>query len=145
MGDYIKLIFERGGEFKARVLRDRAPTNSQMVLDLLPFEGEVCHGMFSGEMCFCKYEKLHVVKENPKVLGVPAGALGLEYVPEGTTGFMPGILIAYGPKVRFGTPFTPDGEPFYVFGQIEGDLNALYRVGRRIHEQGVEKIRFERV
>lgn len=140
----LRITFEKGGTFTLELDEKRAPTNVNTLWGQLPIVSEVCHGMLSGEMFFSKVDDLKVAPENPKVMGISQGCVALEAIPLGSVGFPPGILIAYGEKVRFGTPFTPDGEPIWMVGQITEKLDELYAVGRRLHEEGIEKITFER-
>lgn len=141
----IHIQFERGGEFTARLLEAEAPRNCQMIWELLPLEGSVRHGMFSGEGFFVKDKRFKVAVENPRVLGIAAGTLGLEPPIEGNDRFDPGIIFAYGSKFAFKTPYTPEGDPLLVFGQVEQNLAELGAVGRRIMEYGEEKASITRV
>jgi hypothetical protein len=140
----LRITFEKGGTFTVELDEKRAPTNVKTLWDQLPITSDACHGMLSGEMFFTKVDGLKVATENPKVMGIQQGCVAFEAIPPGSIDFPPGILIAYGEKVRFATPFTPDGEPIWMIGQITQDLDGLHAVGRRLHEEGIEKVTFER-
>ena len=138
----IKLEFEKGGAFAARLLEDQAPKTCQMISARLPFEYRFHHSIVSGQAMVTLPPDLTVERENQRVAGIPPGALAFLVKDEPV--LVPDeIYIAYGIFISRG--LTVDmKQPVNVFGQIENDLNALEAVGRRVLMSGAEMVRFSR-
>jgi hypothetical protein len=136
----IKIEFERGGVFAARLLEDEAPKTCQIIKAHLPFEYRFHHSIVSGHAIVTLPPNLTVPRENQRVAGIPPGALSFLVKDEPV--LVPDeIYMAYGIFISRG--LTVDmKQPVNVFGQIDDNLAELKRVGQRILMQGAEMVRF---
>ncbi len=144
MARQIEIEFEKGGKFVATLLEDKAPKTCEAVWDALPLENKIQHAMYSGEGIFfftptIKFEEL----ENPMVMGLLPGDIAFNthwnhklHLPP--TSIPQEIVIIYGgclPQDHCG--WIPCN---YFAKIVEGNLSELKNIGKRIREQGMEKV-----
>lgn len=141
MGRRLVIEFARGGTFTADLLEEKAPRNAAMLWALLPIETRVRHGRWSGEAFFGKDDRLRIAPENPQVVGVEPGSIGLEAPPRGVRGFSAGIVFVYGWKYSFKTAYTPEGTPVFFVAKVRGEIEAFGTIGLRLLEEGEEGVR----
>ena len=137
----IKIEFEKGGIFTARLLQKEAPNTCQAICNNLPFEYQFFHSIVSGQAMVSLPEDFNMKPENQRVTGIPEGALSFLVRDEAV--LVPDeIYISYGLFISRG--LTVDmKQPVNVFGQIEEDLDELKAIGRRILMHGAEVVRFK--
>lgn len=140
---YMKIEFERGGVFTAKLLEDEAPKTCKTIKSRLPFEYRFQHSIVSGQAILCLPPDLTVERENQRVAGILPGTLSFLVKDEPV--LVPDeIYIAYGIFISRG--LTVDAkQPVNVFAQIESNLDELKQIGRRILLQGAEMVRFSLV
>ncbi len=136
----IRIEFEKGGVFIARLLEKQAPKTCRTIKGKLPFSYRFHHSIVSGQALVCLPPDLTVERENQRVAGIPAGALSFLVKDEPV--LVPDeIYIAYGIFISRG--LTVDAkQPVNVFGQIDEKLEELAQVGRRVLMQGAETVKF---
>lgn len=136
----LKLEFERGGVFYARLLEDEAPKTCKTIREHLPFEYLFYQSIVSGQALVTLPPDLTVERENQRVANTPAGTIAFLVRDEPI--LVPDeIYIAYGLFISRG--LTVDAsQPVNVFAQIGEDLDELARVGRRVLMEGAESVRF---
>lgn len=136
----IKIEFERGGEFTARLLEAEAPRTCSTIKEHLPFEYRFHHSIVSGHAIVTLPSDLTVERENQRVAGIPPGTLSFLVRDEPV--LVPDeIYISYGIFISRG--LTVDmKQPVNVFAQIESDLDQLKQIGQRILMQGAETVHF---
>src|SRR5438128_4915007 len=71
----IRIEFEKGGLFTARLLEREAPKTCKTILSRLPFEYRFQHSIVSGHAILCLPPDLTVERENQRVAGIPPGTL----------------------------------------------------------------------
>ena len=71
----IKIEFEKGGVFIARLLEKEAPKTCKTIKGKLPFSYRFHHSIVSGQALVCLPPDLTMERENQRVAGIPAGAL----------------------------------------------------------------------
>ena len=140
---YMRIEFERGGVFMAKLLEDEAPKTCQTIKSRLPFGYRFQHSIVSGQAILCLPPDLTVERENQRVAGILPGALSFLVKDEPV--LVPDeIYIAYGIFISRG--LTVDAkQPVNVFAQIESNLDELKQIGRRILLQGAEMVHFSLV
>ncbi len=136
----IKLDFEKGGTFEARLLEDEAPKTCATIKDRLPFEYLFQQSIVSGQAMVAIPPDLTMERENQRVAGIPPGALSFLVRDEPV--LVPDeIYIAYGIFISRG--LTVDAkQPVNVFAQIDDGLDELKEIGSRIIRHGSEIVRF---
>ncbi len=136
----LKLEFERGGIFYARLLEDEAPKTCKTIREHLPFEYLFYQSIVSGQALVTLPPDLTVERENQRVANTPAGTIAFLVRDEPI--LVPDeIYIAYGLFISRG--LTVDSrQPVNVFAQIDEDLGELAGVGRRVLMEGAESVRF---
>lgn len=140
---YMKIEFERGGVFTAKLLEDEAPKTCHTIKSRLPFEYRFQHSIVSGQAILCLPPDLTVERENQRVAGILPGALSFLVKDEPV--LVPDeIYIAYGIFISRGLTIDAK-QPVNVFAQIESNLDELKQIGRRILLQGAEMVRFSLV
>lgn len=134
----ITLEFERGGRFTATLLEDEAPKTCAVIKARLPFTYRFHQSIVSGQAMVTLPPDLTVPRENQRVAGIPPG--GLSFLVRDEPVLVPDeIYIAYGIFISRG--LTVDAkQPVNVFGQIEGGLDELRAVGRRVLMEGAEHV-----
>lgn len=136
----LRLEFEKGGVFAARLLEAEAPKTCGMIKARLPFAYRFHHSIVSGQALVTLPPDLTVERENQRVAGIPPGALSFLVRDEPV--LVPDeIYIAYGIFISRG--LTVDmKQPVNVFAQIEDKLEELAQVGRRVLMSGAETVGF---
>lgn len=139
----IRLEFEKGGAFVARLLAVEAPKTCASIRQRLPFAYRFHHSIVSGQALVTLPPDLTVERENQRVAGVPPGTLAFLVRDEPV--LVPDeIYIAYGLFISRG--LTVDmKQPVNIFAQIEERLDELRQVGRRVLMEGAETVRFTAV
>ncbi len=140
---YLKLEFEKGGVFYARLLEEEAPKTCSTIKGRLPFEYRFHQSIVSGQAMVALPPDFTVERENQQVAGIPSGEICFLVKDEPV--LVPDeIYIAYGLFISRG--LTVDmKQPVNVFAQIEDDLKELMEVGKRVLMEGAEVVRFSRV
>jgi hypothetical protein len=136
----LKLEFEKGGTFTARLLEDEAPKTCATLKGRLPFEYLFQQSIVSGQAIVAIPPDLTVEKENQRVAGIPPGTLSF-LVAEEHTHVPDEIYIAYGVFISRGL-FIDAKQPVNVFAQIDDGLDELKEIGARIIMHGAEMVRF---
>ncbi len=136
----LKIEFQKGGTFTAKLLEDEAPKTCKTIKERLPFEYRFHQSIVSGQAMVALPPDLTVVRENQRVAGIPPGAISFLVKDEPV--LVPDeIYIAYGIFISRG--LTVDAkQPVNVFAQIEENLDELKNVGRRVLLEGAEMVRF---
>jgi hypothetical protein len=136
----LRLEFEKGGTFTARLLEDEAPRTCATIKDRLPFEYLFQQSIVSGQAMVAIPPDLTVARENQRVAGIPPGALSFLVRDEPV--LVPDeIYIAYGIFISRGITLDAK-QPVNVFAQIDDDLDQLKEIGARIIRHGAEMVRF---
>lgn len=137
---YLKLEFEKGGIFCARLLESEAPKTCSTIKSRLPFEYRFHQSIVSGQAIVALPPDLTVERENQRVAGIPPGSVCFLVKDEPV--LVPDeIYIAYGLFISRG--LTVDmKQPVNVFAQIEDNLEELMKVGQRVLIEGAEVVRF---
>ncbi len=139
----IRLDFEKGGTFTARLLEDEAPKTCATLKGRLPFEYLFQQSIVSGQVMVAIPPDLTVEPENQRVAGILPGALSFLVADEPV--LVPDeIYIAYGIFISRGL-FVDAKQPVNVFGQIDEGLDELREIGVRIIRTGAEVVRFSLV
>jgi hypothetical protein len=137
----IKIEFEKGGVFYARLLENEAPKTCKTILNKLPFEYEFHQSIVSGHAVVALPPDLTVSPENQRTIGIPAG--GLSFLVQDLPRNVPDeIYIAYGPYFISRCSYIEMQQPVNVFGQIDENLEELRKIGSRILMKGAEVIKF---
>ena len=71
---YMKIEFEKGGTFTAKLLEDEAPKTCKTIKERLPFEYRFHQSIVSGQAVVTLPPDLTVERENQRVAGIPPGA-----------------------------------------------------------------------
>jgi len=136
----IRIEFEKGGVFKARLLEKEAPKTCSTIKTHLPFQYQFHHSIVSGQALVTLPNDLTVERENQRVAGISPGALCFLVKDEPV--LVPDeIYIVYGLFISRG--LTVDmKQPVNVFAQIDDKLEELRAVGRRVLMEGAEEVNF---
>lgn len=136
----LKIEFQKGGTFTAKLLEDEAPKTCKTIKERLPFEYRFQQSIVSGQAMVAIPPDLTVERENQRVAGIPPGAISFLVKDEPV--LVPDeIYIAYGIFISRG--LTVDAkQPVNVFAQIEENLEGLKKIGQRIILEGAEMVRF---
>ena len=136
----ITIEFEKGGVFTARLLEAEAPKSCAIIRERLPFAYRFHHSIVSGQAIVTLPPDMTMPRENQRVAGIYPGALSF-LVKDEPVLVLDEIYIAYGIFISRG--LTVDAkQPVNVFGQIDGNLDELAKIGRRILMQGAEMVEF---
>jgi len=136
----LKIEFERGGEFYARLMEEEAPKTCKTLLDRMPLEFRFWQSIVSGHAMVTIPENLTVEPENQRTIGCPAGTLAF-LVQDPPRNVPDEIYIAYGPYFVSRCSYIEMQQPVNIFAQIEDDLEELQKVGKRILMEGAEKVK----
>ncbi len=136
----LKIEFEKGGTFEARLLEDEAPKTCATLKSRLPFEYLFQQSIVSGQAMVAIPPDLTVEPENQRVAGILPGALSF-LVKDEITHVPDEIYIAYGVFISRGL-FLDAKQPVNVFANIDENLDELKEIGMRIIMQGAEMVRF---
>ena len=147
MAKQIRIVFEKGGEFLATLMEEKAPRICKQVWDALPIEARMGQAARSGQVMNCRAPFMTRINENPKIV-IPQGGLAIDAIlyrsafwEEGMPIVKGEIVIAYGvDNMIFG--YSGILNPCSYFAQIEDGLEELYQIGRRNREQGREGVTF---
>jgi len=139
----LKIEFEKGGTFTARLLEDEAPKTCATIKSRLPFEYLFQQSIVSGQAMVAIPPDLTVEPENQRVAGILPGALSF-LVKDEVTHVPDEIYIAYGVFISRGL-FLDAKQPVNVFANIDDNLEKLKEIGMRIIMQGAEMVRFSLV
>lgn len=136
----IKIEFQKGGIFFAKLLETEAPKTCRTIKERLPFEYRFHQSIVSGHAMVTLPPDLTVERENQRVAGISPGAICFLVRDEPV--LVPDeIYIAYGIFISRG--LTVDmKQPVNVFAQIESNLDELKEVGRRVLMNGAEMVHF---
>jgi hypothetical protein len=138
---YVKITFERGGVFVARLLESEAPKTCAAFKKWLPAKCRFHHSIVSGQAIVGFPDHLTVELENARTVGIYPGTLC--FLPRCPPLNVPDeIYITYGPYFVSRCSTIDFQQPVNVFGIIEEGLTELERVGRRILEHGAEEVAF---
>jgi len=136
----LKIEFEKGGIFTARLLEDEAPKTCAILKDRLPFEYLFQQSIVSGQAMVAIPPDLTVERENQRVAGIPPGALSFLVRDEPV--LVPDeIYIPYGVFISRGL-FIDAKQPVNVFAQIDEGLDELKEIGARVIHHGAEMVKF---
>ncbi len=136
----ITIEFEKGGVFTARLLEDEAPQSCAIIKARLPFSYRFHQSIVSGQALVTLPPDLTMPRENQRVSGIWPGALSF-LIKDEPTHTPDEIYIAYGIFISRGL-YIDGKQPVNVFGQIEGGLDELAQVGRRVLMNGAEMVTF---
>ena len=137
----IRLEFERGGVFVARLLDDEAPRTCEAFKQMLPAEIRFRHSMVCGQAIASMSTPAQFApeKENQRNAGILPGALSLLVRdPSIKIGYQ--IYISYG---MFSSRLVKLDEkhPVNVFGQIDAGIEELRTACGRILIDGAESVK----
>ncbi|UCH27467.1 MAG: DUF3830 family protein [Trueperaceae bacterium] len=139
----IKVEFERGGAFQARLLEQEAPKTCRVIKERLPFSYRFHQSIISGQALVTLPPDLTVEPENQWVAGTPPGTLA--FLVKDEARLVPDeIYIAYGIFISRGL-MVDMKQPVNVFARIETDLEELAVVGKRVLMEGAELVTFSLV
>ncbi len=136
----IRIEFEKGDVFVARLLEDEAPKTCAAVTARLPFTYRFHQSIVSGQALVTLPPDFTVEPENQYVANTPPGTIAFlvadppRLVPDE-------IYIAYGIFISRGLTIDAK-QPVNVFARIESNLEALATVGRRVLMEGAERVTF---
>lgn len=136
----LKIEFEKGGTFLARLLEDEAPKTCATIKSRLPFEYRFQQSIVSGQAMVAIPPDLTVERENQRVAGILPGALSF-LVKDEATHVPDEIYIAYGVFISRGL-FIDAKQPVNVFANIDDNLDELKEIGMRIIMHGAEMVKF---
>jgi hypothetical protein len=136
----LKIEFENGGVFTARLLEDEAPKTCATLKSRLPFEYLFQQSIVSGQAMVAIPPDLTVEPENQRVAGILPGALSF-LVKDEITHVPDEIYIAYGVFISRGL-FLDAKQAVNVFANIDENVDELKEIGHRIIMQGAEMVRF---
>ena len=137
---YLKIEFEKGGIFYARLLEKEAPKTCSSIKARLPFEYRFHQSIVSGQAMVALPPDLTVERENQQVAGIPPGAICFLVKDEPV--LVPDeIYIAYGLFISRGLTVDTK-QPVNVFALVEDNLKELMEVGKRVLMEGAEVVRF---
>jgi cyclophilin family peptidyl-prolyl cis-trans isomerase len=137
----IKIEFEKGGVFTARLLEDEAPKTCDATLKHLPFAYTFHHSIVSGQAIVTLPPDLTVEPENQRTVGVPSGTLCF-LVKDPPRNVLDEIYISYGPYFVSRCSTIDFQQPVNIFGQIESGFDELKKIGNRILMHGAEIVKF---
>jgi len=133
----IEIKFEKGEEFTAVLLEDKAPKTYKIVWENLPLSGKIGHGIYSGKLMYLIVDTGFDELENARSMGFLPGDIAYQTRFYGRDTHNE-ILIVYGDAiVRDVCGWTPAN---YFARIVEGNLEHLKNVATRIRECGTEKI-----
>jgi len=137
----IKIEFQRGGVFKAKLLEQEATETCAVISKHLPFTYRFQHSIVSGQAIVALPPDLTVKEENQRTVGVPTGSLCF-LVADTPRNVPDEIYISYGPYFVSRCSTIDFQQPVNVFGLIESDQEELMAIGKRILMEGAESVTF---
>jgi hypothetical protein len=137
----LKIEFQKGGVFYARLLEKEAPKTCETILARLPFEYRFHQSIVSGHAVVALPPDLTVEPENQRTIGIPAG--GLSFLVQDPARNVPDeIYIAYGPYFISRCSYIEMQQPVNVFAQVDENLDELRKIGSRVLMEGAEVVKF---
>ena len=137
----MKVEFQKGGVFYARLLEKEAPKTCKTILSRLPFEYRFQQSIVSGHAVVFLPPDLTVEPENQRTIGIGAG--GLSFLVQDPARNVPDeIYIAYGPYFVSRCSYIEMQQPVNVFAQIDENLDELRKIGSRVLLEGAEIVKF---
>ncbi|MDY7027941.1 MAG: DUF3830 family protein [Spirochaetota bacterium] len=136
----LKIEFEKGGVFFARLFEDEAPKTCRTIVERLPLKFTFWQSIVSGHAMVTLPEDLTVEPENQRTIGCPAGTLAF-LVQDPPRNVPDEIYIAYGPYFVSRCSYIEMQQPVNIFAQIEDKLDELQKVGKRVLMKGAEEVR----
>lgn len=137
----VKIEFEKGGVFVARLLESEAPRTCEAFKKWLPRRCRFHHSIVSGQAIVGLPSQLTAELENARTVGIYPGTLC--FLPRCPALNVPDeIYITYGPYFVSRCSTIDYQQPVNIFGIIEDNLSELGRVGKRILLQGEEEVSF---
>jgi hypothetical protein len=140
----IKIEFENGGAFSAKLLEAEAPKTCKKIVESLPFSYRFHQSIVSGQAVVALPPDLTVEPENQRTVGVPPGSLCF-LVNDPPRNVPDEIYISYGPYFVSRCSTIDFQQPVNIFAQVESDLDRLMDVGKRILMEGAEVVSFSLV
>ena len=140
----VKIEFEKGGVFTARLLEDEAPKTCEVILKHLPFAYKFHQSIVCGHAIVTLPPDLTVEEENQRTVGVPAGSLCF-LVKDPPRNVPDEIYISYGPYFVSRCSTIDFQQPVNIFGLIESGQDELLKIGKRIVMEGAERVTFSLV
>lgn len=137
----LKIEFQKGGVFYARLLENEAPKTCETLLKRLPFEYRFQQSIVSGHAVVAIPPDLTVEPENQRSIGIPAGGLSF-LVADHPRNVPDEIYIAYGPYFISRCSYIEMQQPVNVFAQIDDNLDELRKIGSRVLLEGAEIVKF---
>jgi hypothetical protein len=138
---YIRIEFENGGIFTAKLLEEEAPKTCSTILKNLPFSYRFHHSIVSGQAIVTLPPDLTVIEENQRTVGVPPGSLCF-LVRDPPRNVPDEIYISYGPYFVSRCSTIDFQQPVNVFGLIQSGQEELLKIGKRILMEGAEMVKF---
>lgn len=136
----LKIEFEKGGVFFARLFEEEAPKTCRTIAERLPLKFTFWQSIVSGHAMVTLPEDLTVEPENQRTIGCPAGTLAF-LVQDPPRNVPDEIYIAYGPYFVSRCSYIEMQQPVNIFAQIEDKLDELQKVGKRVLMKGAEEVR----
>jgi hypothetical protein len=141
---YIKIEFEKGGVFKAKLQECEAPKTCSTILKKLPFTYRFHQSIVSGHAIVTLPNDLTVEEENQRTVGIPPGSLCF-LVKDPPRNVPDEIYISYGPYFVSRCSTIDFQQPVNVFGQIQSGQDELMKIGKRILMEGAERVSFSTI
>ncbi len=136
----VRIEFEKGGVFVARLLADAAPKTCKVIQRRLPFAYRFHHSIVSGQAIVTVLPDLTAENENQRVAGILPGSLC--FLVRNEPVLVPDeIYITYGIFSSRGLSLDMK-QPVNVFAQIDENVDALKQACTRVLMSGAETIRF---
>jgi len=135
----LRIEFEKGGVFFARLLEDEAPKTCNAILAGLPLKFTFWQSIVSGHALVTLPENLTVEPENQRTIGCPPGTLAF-LVQDPPRNVPDEIYISYGPYFVSRCSYIEMQQPVNIFAQIEEDLEELQKTGKRVLMKGAEEV-----
>jgi hypothetical protein len=136
----VRVEFEKGGVFVARLLEDAAPKTCRVIRNRLPFAHRFHHSIVSGQAIVTILPDLTVESENQRVAGIYPGSLC--FLVRNDSLLVPDeIYITYGIFSSRGLTLDMK-QPVNVFAQIEDNIEGLKQACTRVLMNGSENVRF---
>ncbi|HXV65026.1 MAG TPA: DUF3830 family protein [Vicinamibacteria bacterium] len=143
----LKLEFlEENVSAVAILLEREAPRTCRLILEQLPFEGELLHGIWSGPETYLPIDPTILAPAEHQATSLVPGDIGYFALEGGRLVDWPEnfaeVLFAYGRGAR---PSMPTGPvTVNIFGRITGNLEEFARMCARMKREGAKRFRIER-
>lgn len=133
----VEISLGKGGKFIGKMRFDLAPKTCEAFWNALPIEGNLLHCNMSGQ-CIWFYstpdisKQVQNAREDYKFIGHPPGTLG--YTADANH-----FILVCGP--HFQAMGFRGHLPLNTVFTISENLDELFKIEKRVHTQGQEKIR----